>query len=191
MAYDKYEHSNIMSDFFRGKINIDDLSDRPKSKMVELGYGKGIGYVHGTYSQYIKKLGKQAPKGNGIISIGKSVVEKDNTFSMSDPTDKFTIGDVPHILIMHYNVINTVAIKVLWKNSEDEVLSEQYYEIPAAHSLNYDWWEQYGTYFIGPEDLEEGNYKVEIVSTEFGRGDNTKTFTASLDFIVIESSEKD
>lgn len=190
MVYDKYEHSNIMNDFFRGKINIEDLPNRPKPKKVELGYGKGIGHAHGSYSQYIKKLGEQAPKGNGIISIGKSIIEKD-TFSISDPTDKFALGDVPHILIMHYNTINPITIKVLWKDSEDEIISEQYYEISGAHSLNYDWWDSYGVYFIGPENLEEGDYEVEIVSTEFGRDDKTRTFAASLDFTVVELSEKD
>jgi len=190
MVYNKYEHSNIMEGFFSGKIKIDDLSNQHQPKKVELGYGKGIGHRQGTYSQYIKKLEEQAPKGNGIISIGKSIMEKDNMFSMPNMTDKFAEGDIPHILVMHYNIVNPMIIHVSWKNSEDEEISEQFYEIPAAHSLNYDWWNSYGTYFVGPEDIEEGDYKVEITSTEYGRGNRTKTLTASLDFTVAEISDK-
>lgn len=190
MVYNEYENTDIMSAFFKGKISIDDISG-PKSKMVELGKGNGIGHIHGSYSQYIKILRERVPKENGIISIGKSVIEKDNIFSMPDITDKFTVGDVPHILIMHYNIINPITVKVLWKNSEDEIISDQYYEICGAHSLNYDWWEQYGTYFIGPENLEEGNYNVEIISTEVGREDIIKNLVASLDFTVAEPSNKD
>jgi len=191
MVYNKYEHSNTMEGFFSGKIKIDDLSNQPKPKRVELGYGKGIGHRQGTYSQYIKKLGEQAPKGNGIISIGKSVIEKDDIFSMPDITDKFVEEDIPYILIMHYNIVNPMTIHVLWKNSEEDIISEQFYEIPAAHSLNYDWWEMYGTYFVGPENMEEGSYKIEITSAEYGKGNKTKTLTASLDFTITDISNKE
>lgn len=191
MVYNKYEHSNVMEGFFSGKIKIDDLSNQPKPKRVELGYGKGIGHRQGTYTQYIKKLGEQSSKGNGIISIGKSVIEKDNIFSMPDITDKFVEGDIPYILVMHYNIVNPMIIHVSWKNSEDEEISEQFYEIPAAHSLNYGWWDIYGTYFVGPENLEEGNYKVEIISTEYSRGNKAKTLATSLDFTIAEISGKE
>lgn len=184
MVYDKYnDHSNVMNEFFKGRIKMNDI---PKPKKVELGHGKGIGHSYGTYSQYIKKLREQTPKGNGIISIGKSVIEKDNIFSVPSTTDKFTVGDVPHVLIMYRNTINPMMIHVLWKDSEDEIISEQYYEISAAHSLNYDWWDQYGIYFVGPEDLEEGNYKVDIISTEFGVKDKIKTLGARIKFSLIE-----
>lgn len=187
MIYDKYETSDTMSAFFKGKVNINDLNNRPKSRTVELGYGKGIGHIHGSYSEYIKKLREQTPKGNGIISIGKSVTDKNNIFSMPNITDKFAVGDVPHILIMYYNIINPMAINVSWKNSEDGTISEQYHNIPASHSLNYDWWEQYGVYFIGPEDLEEGDYEVNVTSTEFDRGNNVKNLSTSLDFKVVDA----
>lgn len=190
------EDNNIMKAFFGGKISINDLS-RSTAKRVELGHGKGIGHKYGSYSRYIEKLSEQVTKGNGIISIGKSVIEKD-IFSMPNPTDKFAIGDVPHLLIMYNNIIDDILLKVTWKDSDADSILEQYYEIPRAYSMGNDWWDSYGIYFIGPEDLEEGDYSVEVTSQEMitreptigEKEDNIKTLTASLEFSVEDKSDK-
>lgn len=191
------DDNNIMKAFFKGKISINDLS-RPTLKKVEIGYGKGIGNKYGTYNRYIEKLSEQITKGNGTIYIGKSIIDKD-TFSISNPTDKFTIGDVPHLLINYNNVIDDIFLKVIWKDSDDTSILEQYYEIPRAYSMGNSWWDYYGIYFIGPEDLEEGNYKVEITSEEMiskeqtigEKKDNIKTLRAILEFSMEELSRKE
>ena len=188
MTYEKT--TNTMKAFFEGRVR----NNIPESKLVELGHGKGIGHIHGSYNQYIKELSEQRIKGNGAISIGKSVIEKD-VFSIPDPTDKFSVGDIPHILIMYDNIINDISLKVVWKDSNDDTILEQYYNLPSAHSMNYDWWKSYGILFIGPEDLDEGNYMVEITSEEIisrehtigDKKDNIKTFAVSLEFSVENS----
>lgn len=200
MTYD-YKNANVMEALFSNKLDLSDISS--KYKMVELGHGVGIGHIDGSYSQYIKALSEHAGKGNGIVYIGKSIeIDKDvlsdksekhknnkNKLFIQDPTDKFSPGDIPKILIMFYNILNQTNIKVLWKDSNNDIILEQYYEIPSAHSLNYDWWDQYTLYFIGPENLEEGNYKIDITSTTLGVEDKIITLTTSLEFFVEDLSE--
>lgn len=184
---------NVMEAFFKGKLDNKILH---KPKIIEIGYGKGIGYMHGTYSQYINRLSKQTAKGNGFIYIGKSInAEKEpispdkDIFSIPETTDTFFIGDIPKILIMFYDMLNDTIIKLTWKDSNNDIILEQYYEIPSAHSMGYDWWNSYGVYFVGPEKLDEGNYKIEITSTSFGVEDKKKILNRSLKFTVIERPE--
>lgn len=187
MAYE--ENTNTMKAFFEGKVR----NDIPGPKLVELGHGRGIGHEHGSYNQYIKKLSEQRTKGNGVISIGKSI--KEDTFSIPNPTDKFNVGDIPHLLVMYNNIIDDISLKVIWKDSDDDTILEQYYNVPSAYSMGNYWWESYGIYFIGPEDLEEGNYSIDIISEEIifkehtmgDKKDNIKTLTASIDFSVEDS----
>ena len=187
MAYE--ENTDTMKAFFKGRVR----NDIPEYKLVELGHGRGIGHVHGSYSQYTKKLSEQRTKGNGVISIGKSI--KEDTFSIPDPTDKFTVRDVPHLLIMYNNIIDDISLKVIWKDSDNDTILEQYYNVPSPYSMGNYWWESYGIYFIGPEDLDEGNYRVEITSEETitkehimgDKKDNIKTLTAYIDFSVEDS----
>lgn len=184
MAYE--QDTNIMKAFFGGRIR----NDIPELKRVELGHGKGVGHIYGSYNQYIKELSEQITKGNGTISIGKYVIEKD-IFSISDPTDKFATGDIPKLLITYGNIINSIQLKVVWEDSDDTIL-EQYYNIPDPYSMGNDWWDQYSVYFMGPEDLEEGDYRVDIISEEIisrehtigEKKDNIKTLSASLEFSV-------
>lgn len=190
MVYE--ESTNVMKAFFGGKVK----HEVQQPKLVELGYGKGIGYSKGSYSQYVKVLGKQMAKGNGTLSIGKSVIEKD-TFSMPNTTDKFIVGDAPHLLVSYSNIINSVLLKATWKDSDGDAILEQYYEIPKAYSVGSDWWDSYGVLFVGPENLEEGDYSVEVTSREMiskehvvgEKEDNIKTLRASLEFSVEDSSE--
>ncbi len=186
--YEKDE--NTMKAFFGGKIR----NEVPQPKLVELGFGKGVGHIRGTYSQYVKALREQAPKGNGTISIGKSIVTDKEIFSTQNPTDKFSLGDVPHILITYGNIINGIQLKVVWKDSNDETILEQFYDIPDPYSVGSDWWDQYGVYFTGPEDLEEGDYRVDIISEEIisreqtigDKKDNIKTLSTSIEFSVVD-----
>lgn len=189
MVYNNEDSTEVMKSFFSGRIKY----EAPKSKLVELGDGKGIGHTRGSYSQYVKALREQAPKGNGTISIGKSIVTDKEIFSTQNPTDKFSVGDVPHILITYGNIINGIQLKVVWKDSNDETILEQFYDIPVPYSVGSDWWDQYSVYFTGP-DLEEGDYRVDIISEEIisreqtigDKKDNIKTLSTSIEFSVVD-----
>ena len=184
MSYE-YEDSDVMSAFFKGKIKVKDLG--PKYEHVEIGHGVGIGHKDGSYSQYVKQLGERSKEGNGVIYLGKAIKEDKDTMSMSDETEKFDIGDVPKLLVMFYNVLNETTLKVVWKNIEDdEVILEQYYKIPLPYTMDYNWWNQYSTYFIGPEDLEEGDYKVEISSKEVTTSGRLTELSSTINFSVEE-----
>ncbi len=188
MSYDD-RYSDTMKAFFSGKLENDIAT---KSKMVELGHGIGIGHKDGTYSQYIKALSKRMATDNGTIYLGKAIKEEQlspdkNIFSIQDPTDKFTVEDVPKLLIMFNTVLNNIRIKVAWKDSDGNTILDQYYDIPSAYSMDHDWWDSYQTYFIGPENLGEGDYSIEIMSKEFGIDDKTKILKASIGFSVVDS----
>lgn len=184
MSYE-YEDSNIMSAFFHGKIKAKDIG--PKYERVEVGHGIGIGHRDGSYSQYIKQLSDRSAKGNGLIYIGKTITEDKNIMSMTDETEKFDIGDVPKLLITFHNVLNERTIKVEWKNMDDENILEQYYQIPLPYSMNYNWWDAYYTHFIGPEDLEEGNYKVQITTREIVRNRTPEELSSTIEFSVRDN----
>ena len=158
------EDNNIMRAFFRGDIKISDLG--PKPRLVEIGHGIGIGHADGSYKRYIAQLSTRSKEGNGTIYLGKSINEDKGAMSMADTTEKFDTGDIPKLLITFHSIINSMSIKVEWKNMDNDAILEQYYQIPLPHSMKYDWWDTYSTYFIGPEDLEEGDYKVKITSNE-------------------------
>lgn len=69
---------------------------------------------------------------------------------------------------------------------DNDTILEQYYQIPQPHSMKYDWWDTYSTYFIGPEDLEEGNYNVKISSIESSKSKKTGELSTTIEFSVIE-----
>ena len=192
MSYRDSEDNNIMKSFFRGDIKIDDQG--PRSKLVEIGHGIGIGHMDGSYSKYIRQLSAQSKEGNGIIYLGKAINEEKGTMSIVSPTEKFDTGNIPKLLIMFHNIINGIMLKVEWKNMDDNdndndnnnnnVILEQYYQIPSPHSMRYDWWDTYSAYFIGPEHLEEGDYKVKITSDENTRSKQIKGLSATIKFSV-------
>lgn len=185
MSYDD-RYVDIMSAFFGGKLNEDIANLYKEPHKVELGHGSGIGHKDGTYSQYIKQLETQIIKGNGIIYLGKAINTDKNILSIQDPTDKFTINDIPKLLIMFNTILNPIKIQVVWKDQNGDQILDQYYEIPSAHSMEFDWWNSYGVYFIGPEDLEEGDYTIDIMSKEFGIEDKTKVLLTSIEFSVTD-----
>lgn len=180
----EYEDNNTMNAFFRGKIKIKDLSS--KYEHVEVGYGMGIGHREGSYSQYIEQLSKRSKDGNSLVYLGKDIKEGQNTMSIADETEKFDTGDVPKLLITFHNVLNENAIKVEWKNmdNDENVILEQRYKIPSAYGMGYSWWDTYHTSFIGPEDLEEGDYKVEIISREIVRNRQPEELSSIIEFSV-------
>lgn len=182
--YTEDYRSDTMSNIFSGKIKLEDYSTSSQLKRVELGHGKSVGCMYGSYNKYIENLSLQTNKKNDNISIGKSIsIDKGIPF-ITNMTDKFIIGDTPHILITYYNIINHIRIKVMWKDSDNDQISEQYYDIPSAYSMQYYWWDLYSIYFIGPENLKAGNYKVEIVSTEFKRVNDKKILSSLLEFTI-------
>jgi hypothetical protein len=190
MSYDR--DINVMEQFFGGRINAPEMK-KSEPRMVELGHGTGIGHKDGSYTEYNAALYHQASKGNGIISIGKSVNidNNKNLLTMDDSTDKFSFSDVPHVLIMFYNIVNETRLKVLWMDHSGDIIVDQYYKIPSSYSMGNSWWDQYGVYFIGPEDLDEGDYKVEITSTSLGAENRIKSLTATLKFSVTEEEIKE
>lgn len=177
----EYEDSNVMKAFFGGKIKINEKE--PNYERVELGHGTGIGHKDGSYSQYVKQLSQQ--KGNGILYLGKAIEEDKDIMSMIDETEEFNAGDIPKLLVMHNNIINEIALKVEWMDNDNETILEQQYKIPLPYSMNYYWWDTYYTYFIGPENLEEGDYKINIMSTEIVRNRQLQELSATIEFSIV------
>lgn len=178
--FPKKEITDVMKAMFSGKLK--DMYS-PKYKIVELGQGFGIGQ-YGLYDKYIKKLSKQQSK--GTINIGKSIELKNNVPYLTDITDKLYLGDIPKILITLHNIINDVSIDTIWKTSNDSIILEQHYDIPSPYSMQYDWWDIYTVYFIGPENLKVGTYKVLILLDELSL-ENVKKSTGELTFEMLHS----
>lgn len=187
MSYRDGEDNNIMKSFFRGNLKKEILDSQ--SRLVEIGHGIGIGHIGGSYSIYIRQLTKQSKDGNGTIYIGKEISEDKGTISIVDATKKFDIGNIPKLLVMFHSVVNGIMLKVEWKNMDmdNDTILEQYYQIPQAHSMKYDWWDTYSTYFIGPEDLEEGNYNVKISSKESSKSKKTGELSTTIEFSITDS----
>lgn len=178
------EDNNIMRAFFRGDIKKDDIGSN--SRLVEVGHGAGIGHIGGSYGIYIRQLSKQSKEGNGTVYLGKEINEDKGTISIIGATEKFDVGNIPKLLVMFHNVINGIMLKVEWKNNDNDTILEQYYQIPQAHSMKYDWWDTYSAYFIGPEDLEEGNYNAKITSRENAKSKKTGELSTTIEFSVVE-----
>lgn len=177
MKYDS-TYDEVMGEFFSGRLTI----ENSESKLVELGHGMGVGNRYGSYQQYTKKLSER--KENGLIYIGKDIKIDDDTLSIVDPTTEFIVGDVPKVLIMFHNIINETSVKTIWKDLYDTTISEQYYTIPSPYSKQYAWWDWYGAYFIGPENLDEGYYKIDIISHIIGIKDLHSTLSTTIEFSV-------
>lgn len=182
MSHRDGEDNNIMKSFFRGDIKIEDLGQ--KSRPVEIGHGIGIGHADGSYSKFVRQLSERSKEGNGIIYLGKAVNEDKGKMSIMDATEKFDSGDIPKLLVMFHNIINGIMLKVEWNNMENDVILEQYYRIPSPHSMQYNWWDTYSTYFIGPENLEEGDYNVKITSNEDTRSKQIRGLSTTIEFSV-------
>ncbi len=183
MSYDYNEDSNIMSAFFKGKIKVQ--SPESKYERVEIGHGVGIGHSDGSFSQYTKQLSEMSKTGNGNVYLGKAINEDKDVMSIVEETEKFNVGNVPKLLVMFHTLINQMSLKVEWKDENNETVLEQRYQIPLPYSMNYTWWDKYYTYFIGPEDLEEGDYTVEISSKEITTSGRAKELSSTIEFSVV------
>ncbi len=186
MSYRYTKDNDTMKAFFRGEIKADNPNSM--SRLVEIGHGTGTGHTNGSYSRYIAQLSKRQKEGNGSIYIGKAINEEKGTMSIVDPTEKFNTGDIPKLLTTFYSTINSMTIKIEWKNMENNTILEQYYQIPSPHSMNYDWWDTYSAYFIGPEDLEEGDYKVKITANGNTRVRSLKELSTTIEFSVEDKN---
>lgn len=184
------DEGDIMSAFFGGRININD-EDSTEQKVVEVGHGTGIGHKDGSYQKYVKQLSERKGEANIIIYLGKAINTNENILSIVDGTDKFTTKDIPKLLIMYHDVINKTFVKVAWKNESDDIILEQYYEIPAPQTMKYTWWDTYSAYFIGPENLDEGKYNIEITSTDITNiSQKQRESTCIMDFVMIDPPDE-
>ena len=186
MAYDYIEDTNIMNALFKGKIKIQKQSS--KYERVEIGHGMGIGHDGGSRSQYLQQLAERSKEGNGLIYLGKGIQEGKDTMSIVGETNKFYVGDIPKVLLVFSNVINKMTLKLDWKNARNNSILEQYYEIPSPYSLQHSWWDTYSVHFAGSEDLDEGNYKIDISSTKKTRL-RTEELSSTIEFSIEDKDE--
>lgn len=151
------EENNVMSQMFSGRLKI----YKRDLDLAERGYGKGVGHLYGSYALYVKQLRDNANIRNGAVSIGRDINLNTATPTMTDPTVEFAIGEIPKILIEFHGLINELFVNATWKyiGSEDIILKSSY-RIPSPYGENYDWWDLYSVYFVGPENLGEGEYNV-------------------------------
>jgi len=77
-----------------------------------------------------------------------------------------------------------MTVKAIWKDDSNNTILEQYYQIPLPYSMNYSWWDTYSTYFIGPDNLEEGDYKVEISSIKNVKNGQLDELSCTIEFSV-------
>lgn len=173
----------VMSRFFRGKLKIN-----TDYMIGEYGHGMGIGNKYDSYEIYKKKLSEKVNQENGKTYIGKDINMGPNSLSIVDPATEFAIGETPKVLIMFYNILYGISIRSLWKDDRENIVLGQLYDIPSPYSMQYSWWDIYGAYFIGPEDLEEGNYKVQLVSYENGIKNIRRIMSSNIEFSVLNTN---
>lgn len=162
-----------MADFFSKSYAID--YDKPD---IDYGQGFAIG-AFGPYESYIRSISQNGQERS--IYIGKNI--DTDTWTMIDQTTEFTIGDNPKILVRFTNVVDSTPIKVLWQSEDGENILESYYGIPAPYIKRYDWWSLYLVVFKGPENLQEGKYKVLIISRD---KKIKRDLVATIDFSMSE-----
>lgn len=161
-----YEENNTMNQIFNSRVKVNKF----EPSLVERGYGVGIGHIGGSYALYMRQLRENASVDSGAVHIGKSINLNTKTPTIINPTTDFVIGEIPKVLIELNTFINELFVKATWqdKNSEDVIL-ESFYNIPSPYGKDYDWWDLYSVYFIGPENLDEGEYKVVLEAEDIKR----------------------
>jgi len=185
MLRGEYENDDIMKAFFNGDIKVENLG--PKYERIEVGHGLGVGYSDGSYSQYVKQL--RSRQGNCLIYIGKGIKTDNDVMSILNETEEFNEGEIPKLLITLHNIINEKIIKVEWKNMDNEIILEQRYQTPLPYAMNYSWWDTYGVYFIGPDNLEEGDYKIDIKLREIVRERKLEELSPTIQFSVKDKNQ--
>lgn len=159
-------------------------AEKQELGLVEQGYGVGIGRVGGSYDLYVRELRKNVNTGNGIVYIGKDINASTDTPSIVNSTTEFTVGDIPKVLITFHSLINELRIKATWKEKgSDNIILESFYKIPSPYDKHYHWWNLYSVYFIGPEDLEQGEYQVVLETTDIKR----RGMSSTVEFTMMDN----
>lgn len=147
-----------MKEFFSKNVIIENNHNRPA---IDYGQGFAIG-AFGSYELYKRSLSTNGQ--HRLVYMGKDI--DIDTMSITNNTTQFFVGDIPKILIKFTNLAGSMMIKALWQDEDDNVVLESYYNIPAAYAKRYDWWNIYLVTFKGPENLQEGFYRVILLSED-------------------------
>jgi len=164
---------DTMKEFFLKNVIIENDYNKP---VIDYGQGFAIG-AFGTYELYKRSLSANGQ--HRLVYMGKDIDM--DTLSIVNSTTEFLVGDIPKILIKFTNLTGSMTIRALWQNDEEEIILESYYNIPAAYAKRYDWWNIYLVTFKGPENLQEGNYKVILLSEDVI---NKLKLSATVEFTV-------
>lgn len=172
-----YEENNTMNQIFSGRVKVNKF----EPSLVDQGYGVGVGHIGGSYASYVRQLRKNVNIDSCAVHIGKNIDLNAKVPIIINPTTEFVSGDIPKVLVELHTFINGLFVKTAWqdKNSEDIIL-ESFYNIPSPYDKNYDWWDLYSVYFIGPENLDEGEYKVMLEAEDIKRNKLISTLEFSV-----------
>lgn len=173
------EEDNTMSQMFGGRIKI----YRRELDLVEQGYGIGIGHEYGSYALYMAQLRKNANIENGVTYLGKDIDLNTSTPTIVNPTVEFVIGDIPKILIEFHSLIDELFVNVIWRyNGSEDTILKSFYKVPSPYGKSYDWWDLYSVYFIGPENLGEGEYQVVLEAEDIKKNKLVSTVEFSVKY---------
>lgn len=165
---------DVMKEFFSRNI-IQEESTKP---IIDYGQGFAIG-TFGTYELYTRSLSANGK--HRLVYMGKDI--NFENLSMTDNTTEFVVGDVPKILIKFTNLASSMGIRALWQDDAENTILESYYGIPAPYTKRYDWWTTFLVAFKGPENLEEGYYKVILLADD---EISDTSLNATIEFTVSE-----
>lgn len=173
------EEDYTMSQIFGGRIKV----YRQELDLAEQGYGVGIGHIGGSYALYMRQLRENANIENSTIYLGKDINLNTSNPTIINPTIEFAIGDVPKILIDLHSLIDELFVNVMWRyNGSEDIILKSFYKIPSPYGKNYDWWDLYSVYFIGPENLGEGEYQVVLEAEDIKRNKSISTVEFSVKY---------
>ena len=179
---------NDMEKFFSNDVDIDKLHPEPIN--VELGNGKGICNITGTFSLFYNNKRNMRHFENTLVSIGSNIVRIDTgelMISGQKEDNIYSAEDVPIIALKLFNIINPVSIVASWKNTD--VMSDfipSYYLTPSPIGAGYRWWDIYDVYFYIPDSItsSEGSYSVKLLVKDIGRSSIINTLESSIDFSI-------
>lgn len=185
----KMKKDMTMEDFFR----TDNKAERQGPKLVDYGFGDGIGPILGvgTFHQYSRNLYKQKELGNAYL--GKEIDEDKVPMSINNQTTRFNLGDTPIFLVNMNNIIKNMPIKVKWMNADNNVIIlESYYQIPSPYVMGLSWWDIYSSYFIGPKLEREGKYTVTLeIDNRKSQQELPKDLISSMEFTASSKNPSD
>lgn len=184
---------NDMEKFFSNDIDINELHSEPIN--IELGNGKGIGNLTGTFSLFYNNKGNMRHFENTLMSVGSNIVRMDTgelMVSGQKENNIYSARDVPVIALKFFNIINTVSIVASWESTN--TMSDfipSYYLIPSPIGAGYRWWDIYDVYFYAPDSIvsNEGNYSVKLLVKDIGRNGIINVLESSAAFSVKCSND--